>query len=358
MDASFWQNKRVFVTGHTGFKGSWLSLWLNQLGADVHGYALEADTSPSLFKLAKLDDLTHSTIADIKNADKLTAVMQQVKPDIVFHLAAQPLVRESFTNPTETFATNVMGTVNVLEACRQCESVVAALMVTTDKCYENKEWQWGYRENEALGGHDPYSASKACTELVTQSWRLSFMGKNGEDKRRCHIATARAGNVIGGGDWAKDRLIPDLLNAIANNEDVVLRNPKAIRPWQHVLEPLSGYLMLAEKLYSEGDGWAQAWNFGPHDSDAREVSWIAQCLIDACDSSSTWQLDKLHQPHEAQQLKLDCSKARQQLGWQPVWDLNSCIEQIAAWHMAWKTGGDVRTICVDTIKAYQNAASQ
>lgn len=352
MDTSFWNGKRVLLTGHTGFKGSWLALWLNALGAKVHGYALAPDTNPSLFQLARIDDLVDSCIGDIRNRDTLDAAVQRAQPDIVLHLAAQPLVRESFRDPVTTFETNVMGTINVLEAVRRCDSVKAVLVVTTDKCYLNREWDWGYRENEPLGGHDPYSASKACTELVAQSWRLSFMGDSGEDARRCALATARAGNVIGGGDWARDRLIPDLLNSIASNQDVVLRNPNAIRPWQHVLEPLSGYLMLAEKLYSEGEPWAQAWNFGPYDSDARTVSWIVEQLIRECDSTAGWQLESEAQPHEAQHLKLDCSKARQQLGWNPVWNLDSCLKEIAQWHAAWTRGADMQAFSLDTIKRF------
>ncbi|ASJ75311.1 CDP-glucose 4,6-dehydratase [Granulosicoccus antarcticus IMCC3135] len=352
MNTTFWKGRRVLLTGHTGFKGSWLALWLNSMGANVHGYALAPDTDPSLYELARIDDLVESCIGDIRDRDSLEAAVQAAQPEIVLHLAAQPLVRESFKDPVTTFDTNVMGTINVLEAVRRCESVKAVLVVTTDKCYQNREWDWGYRENEALGGHDPYSASKACTELVAQSWRLSFMGATGEDARHCAVATARAGNVIGGGDWAKDRLIPDLLNSIANNKDVVLRNPNAIRPWQHVLEPLAGYLMLAEKLYTEGEPWTQAWNFGPHDADARSVSWIVEQLIRECESSAGWQLESAAQPHEAQHLKLDCSKARQQLGWNPVWNLEHCLKEIARWHSAWKDGADMQQESLETIQRF------
>ncbi|MGQ7843573.1 CDP-glucose 4,6-dehydratase [Granulosicoccus sp. 3-233] len=354
MNDTFWKGRRVLLTGHTGFKGSWLALWLSSLGARVHGYALAPDTDPSLYQLARVDDLLDSTIADIRDRDQLEQSMQAARPEIVLHLAAQPLVRESFRDPVTTFDTNVMGTINVLEAVRRCETVKAVLVVTTDKCYLNREWDWGYRENEALGGHDPYSASKACTELVAQSWRLSFMGEGGEDERRCALATARAGNVIGGGDWARDRLVPDLLDSIAGNQDLVLRNPEAIRPWQHVLEPLAGYLMLAEKLYQEGDRWAQAWNFGPHDADARSVSWIVEQLIRECNSSTQWRRETAAQPHEAQHLKLDCSRARQQLGWNPVWGLDQCLREIAAWHAAWVAGDDMQQFSLQTIERYRN----
>ena len=355
MNKQFWRGKRVLVTGHTGFKGSWLSLWLSALGAEVYGYALQADTSPSLFELARVDELVSSKIGDIRNRQALLDLVQEIKPEIVLHLAAQPLVRESFNDPVTTFETNVMGTVNLLEAIRQCDSVKAALIVTSDKCYLNREWDWGYRENESLGGHDPYSASKACTELVAQSWRLSFMGSTGEDTRHRPVATGRAGNVIGGGDWAKDRLIPDLLHSIANNQDVVLRNPDAIRPWQHVLEPLAGYLLLAERLYTEGEPWAEAWNFGPHDSDARSVSWIVEQLIAECGSASGWMLETNAQPHEAQYLKLDCSRARQRLGWSPTWDLDACLKEIASWHKAWTRGDDMQAESLNTIARFSSS---
>jgi len=332
-NSSFWHGKSVLVTGHTGFKGSWLSLWLNKLGCTVHGYALAPDTTPSLFKEARVGDLVNSRIADIRDAEQLNTFVREVRPDIVFHLAAQPLVRASFQDPAYTMDTNVMGTVNLLNAVRQCDSVGATVVITSDKCYQNNEWAWGYRENEPLGGHDPYSASKACAELIVQSWRLSFMGENGEDSRQCPLASARAGNVIGGGDWSEDRLVPDILNSVAASKDVVLRNPNAVRPWQHVLEPLNGYMLLAEKLFLEGQQWAQAWNFGPHDTDAKPVSWIADHLIKSLKSASKWSHDASNQPHEAQALKLDCSKAMQTLGWSPAWSLSECIENIAQWHV-------------------------
>lgn len=355
MTDAFWKDKRVLLTGHTGFKGSWLSLWLSALGAEVHGYALAPDTEPSLYKLARVDECVHSTIGDIRDGRRIDELMQAFQPHIVLHMAAQPLVRESFADPVTTFDTNVMGSIRVLEAVRRCESVKAVVVVTTDKCYLNREWDWGYREDEALGGHDPYSASKACTELLAQSWRLSFMGSQGEDAHDCALATARAGNVIGGGDWAKDRLVPDLLNSIASNQDLILRNPDAIRPWQHVLEPLSGYLMLARKLYTEGEQWAEAWNFGPHDADARSVSWIVEQLIRECNSSASWQRDTRAQPHEAQYLKLDCSRARQRLGWNPVWGLDTCLREIAAWQAAWRAGEDMQQFSLQTIERYSSA---
>lgn len=352
LDSAFWSGRRVFLTGHTGFKGSWLSLWLASMGADVYGYALAPDTDPNHYQLARIDDLVDSTLGDIRDREALTATLQRSRADIVLHLAAQALVRDSFKDPVTTFDTNVMGTVNLLEAVRNCSSVKAVVVVTSDKCYANREWAWGYREDEALGGHDPYSASKACTELVAQSWRLSFMGQGGEDARRCAVATARAGNVIGGGDWARNRLIPDLLDSVVRGQDVMLRNPDAVRPWQHVLEPLAGYLMLAERLCLDGDTCARAWNFGPYDSDARTVSWIVEQLIRECGSNTGWQRDASAGPHEARCLKLDCSEARQQLGWYPVWNLSDCLKEIALWHLAWTAGEDMQRVSRDTIARY------
>ena len=355
IDTAFWKRKSVLVTGHTGFKGSWLSLWLSQLGANVHGYALEAEGEPNLYQLAAVDNIVNSCLGDIRNPSSLNTFVGSCKPDIIFHLAAQPLVRASFQDPVCTVETNVMGTVNILEAARKSESTKAMVVVTTDKCYENKEWNWGYRENEALGGHDPYSASKSCAELITQSWRLSFMGQSGIDTKLCDVATARAGNVIGGGDWSTDRLIPTILNSITASQDIVLRHPNAIRPWQHVLEPLAGYLLLAQKLFDEGSPWAQAWNFGPADSDAKPVSWITDKLINDLESSVRWMQDSDVQLHEASQLKLDCSKAREVLKWSPVWNLSNCLEEIVSWHFAHQRGRNMQDECMRTIERYNRA---
>lgn len=355
INQQFWRGKSVLITGHTGFKGSWLSLWLSQLGAEVHGYALSAQTEPNLYETLGLHLHVDSLIADIRDRKTLNAQISKVKPDVIFHLAAQALVRESFIDPLTTIETNVTGTANVLEAARQNDCVKAVVIVTSDKCYENKEWHWGYRENEPLGGHDPYSASKACAELIVQCWRLSYM--NGTGTNGCSVASARAGNVIGGGDWSADRLIPDVLKSVAENNTIVLRNPMAVRPWQHVLEPLAGYIMLAEKLVTEGQAWAQAWNFGPNDSDTKPVSWIVEKLIAALSSKSEWIHDTSAQPHEAQQLKLDCSKAHQVLGWSPAWSLAECIEEIAEWHHAFTAGKDMRKESIKTINRYANACS-
>jgi CDP-glucose 4,6-dehydratase len=350
MNRSFWHGKRVFVTGHTGFKGGWLSLWLSDMGAEIHGYAL-APTEPSYFTVTNLHArLASNTIADIRDAATLTQCMQAAQPDIVLHLAAQPLVRYSYAEPVETYAVNVMGTVNLLEAARQTPSVKAVVNVTTDKCYENHEWIWPYRENEAMGGFDPYSSSKACSELVTAAYRRSFLEPAG-----IHLASVRAGNVIGGGDWAVDRLVPDFFRVLDAGQILTVRSPLAIRPWQHVLEPLLGYLLLAEKLYTEGRSFAEAWNFGPEADDARPVQWIVEYLCSQVDNAA-WQYDASPQPHEANTLKLDCSKAKAQLGWRPLWNLQTALGMTLAWHQAWKQGSDMVAISMQQIQKYEEAA--
>ena len=300
-----YQNRKVLITGHTGFKGSWLCLMLNQLGADVYGYALEPPTQPSLFYEAKIDKLITSYIGDIRDLDYHQEVMQKVHPEIVIHMAAQPLVRDSYKIPVETYSINVMGTVHLLEACRNTPSVKAIVNVTTDKCYENKEWHWGYRENEPMGGYDPYSNSKGCSELVTSSYRNSFFNIKNYEIHRVALASARAGNVIGGGDWANDRLIPDFIRSISKGEKLRIRSPYAIRPWQHVLEPLNGYLTLAAKLFTDGALFAQGWNFGPDDNDAKNVEWITKSICDLWGEGASFEIDSNPQPHEANYLKLD-----------------------------------------------------
>ncbi|AQR71518.1 CDP-glucose 4,6-dehydratase [Janthinobacterium sp. LM6] len=354
MNPAFWQGKRVFLTGHTGFKGGWLSLWLQQLGADVTGYALAAPTTPSLFEVADVARGMQSIIGDVRDGDAVKRAMAAARPDIVIHMAAQPLVRYSYANPVETYSTNVMGVVHVLEAVRATPGVRAVVNVTSDKCYENREWPWGYRENEAMGGYDPYSNSKGCAELVTAGYRSSFFHADKYAEHGIALGSGRAGNVIGGGDWALDRLIPDMLRAIGAGEPVMIRNPHAIRPWQHVLEPLSGYLTLAENLYTAGPVHAEGWNFGPHDTDAKPVEWIIERMTQEWGAGASWSLDGQDHPHEATYLKLDCSKARGQLGWHPRWDIGQTIAKIVEWHKACDQGADMRAMTLAQIATYQN----
>lgn len=345
---SFYQGKRVFITGHTGFKGSWLCLWLHSMGAKVTGYALSPPTKPSLYELCWVDELISSIIADVRDFDTLSRAMVEAKPEIVIHMAAQPLVRDSYKNPVETYSINVMGTVHLLEAVRACQSVKAVINVTTDKVYENRERGWGYRENEPLGGYDPYSSSKACSELVTAAYRSSFFFNPSTA-----IASARAGNVIGGGDWGKDRLIPDCIRAFLTGEPVHLRNPNAIRPWQHVLEPLSGYLLLAQRLLEDGARFADAWNFGPEDQDARDVEWVVARLCDKWGSGAEYTIDTGEYPHEATYLKLDCSKASVYLNWRSRWNLDTTIDATVRWTKAYQDGLDLRQICLKQIEEYE-----
>jgi CDP-glucose 4,6-dehydratase len=346
--SNFWRNKRVFITGHTGFKGSWLSLWLHSLGAKVYGYSLAPDATPALFDIAKIEALLSGhTVADIRDYPSLAKSIDAAQPEIVFHLAAQPLVRRSYNDPIETYSTNVMGTVNVLEAIKQSASAKAVVNITTDKCYENKEWVWPYREDEPMGGHDPYSSSKGCAELVTASYRKSFYSS-----LNIGLATARAGNVIGGGDWSNDRLIPDFLRAIDAEQILKIRSPHSIRPWQHVLEPLKGYMLLAEALYNDPQAYASAWNFGPNEQDAKEVGWIVSKLADYL-PQTRWEIDADPQPHEAHLLKLDSSKARKYLQWQSKWDLETALQKIAEWHICWKKQQDMQAFCLSQIATYQ-----
>ena len=346
----FWKGKRVFLTGHTGFKGSWLAVWLSELGAHVKGFALEPNTKPALFEEARVADLIESELGDIRDYEVLKTAMQSFNPDILIHMAAQPLVRLSYEEPLETYATNVMGTANVLQAARSCSNLKAVVSVTTDKCYENREWPWGYRENEAMGGHDPYSSSKGCAELVTAAFRRSYFYLPGT----ANVASARAGNVIGGGDWAEDRLIPDILRAFEKGKPVVIRNPLSTRPWQHVLEPLSGYLVLAQALYEAEEDFAEGWNFGPRDEDCQAVGQILDQMVNRWEGKASWELDTQANPHEAGFLKLDCSKAKARLKWQPQWTLAETLEKIVHWHQAWFDGADVQKLCKNEIANYTN----
>jgi CDP-glucose 4,6-dehydratase len=345
MNSDFWSQKRVFLTGHTGFKGGWLSIWLQKLGAKVTGYALEPNTTPSLFETAQVEQGMNSIIGDIRDGQKLIDAIKNAKPDILFHMAAQPLVRYSYDNPVETYSTNVMGTVNLLEAVRQTSSIKAVVNVTTDKCYENKEWVWGYREDDPLGGHDPYSSSKACSELVTAAYRSSYFDPSQHAEHGVALASVRAGNVIGGGDWSEDRLIPDILRSIEAGKPACIRSPLAIRPWQHGLDPLSGYLLLAEKLYAEGPAFAQAWNFGPNPADAIPVQSVADRLIKLWGNGASWSADPGQHPHEALSLKLDCSKARQYLGWIPINSLASGLNSVVEWHRAYICQENMNKMC-------------
>lgn len=355
VNASFWRGRRVFLTGHTGFKGSWLALWLQHLGAEVTGYALPPPTTPSLFEVAKVGRSMHSINADIRDLETLTRSLQAAQPEIVIHMAAQPLVRYSYQAPVETYATNVMGTVHVLEAIRSTPSVRAVVNVTSDKCYENREWVWGYRETEAMGGFDPYSSSKGCAELVSAAYRNSYFNPARHSEHGVALATARAGNVIGGGDWAADRLIPDILRAIESGQPVNIRNPHAIRPWQHVLEPLSGYLLLAQALCEPGQDVAQGWNFGPQEQDAKPVQWIVEKLTTLWGEGASWVPDGGAHPHEAHYLKLDCSKARQCLHWIPQWDLETALNKIVDWHRAYCNHQDMHALTLAHIQAYETA---
>ena len=344
VNQEFWKDKKVFITGHTGFKGSWLSIWLQHMGAEVCGYSLDSPTEPNNFTISSVSAQMLSVIDDTRNRDAVFRVMQNFEPEIVFHLAAQPLVRESYTDPFTTYETNVMGTLNVLDAARQTPSVKSIVNVTTDKCYENREWAWGYREDEPMGGYDPYSSSKGCSELLTSAFKRSY---------DMPLASARAGNVIGGGDWAADRIVPDTLRAFSKNENVVVRYPDAIRPWQHVLEPLSGYLLLAERVY-EDKKYCDAWNFGPNDDDAKPVRDILDHMKATWGEGVDWETDGGEHPHEAHYLKLDISKAKTYLNWHPRWTLAQALDATVEWHKAWLNNENMREVTIKQINRYMN----
>ena len=345
----FWNGKKVLITGHTGFKGSWLALWLKMLGANVCGYALAPDTEPNLFENLKLEGEIESVIGDIRSLSDFEKILRSFQPEIVFHLAAQSLVRRSYREPVETYATNVIGTVNILEAVRRTNSVKSVVVVTTDKVYENREWLWAYRENERLGGFDPYSNSKACTELAVAAYRNSFFGESD-----CLIATARAGNVIGGGDWSEDRLLPDVFRSLVFGARLKIRNPAAIRPWQHVLEPLEGYMRLAERLYRGERDFAAAWNFGPSDEDSKTVGWILEKIRQIWEENVNWEIAAEGQPHEAGILKLDSTEAKNKLGWQPKLNLNEAVRLTAEWYRGFRNKEDLIELTRTQISFYQN----
>ncbi len=355
IDSSFWRGKKVLITGHTGFKGSWLSLWLQSMGVNVIGYAHEPPTKPSLFEVGRIGDGMASIIGDVRDLTCLKEVFSEHRPEIVFHMAAQSLVRYSYDNPIETYATNVMGTVNLLEAVRQSGDVKVVVNVTSDKCYENREWAWGYRENEPMGGYDPYSSSKGCSELVTGAYRNSYFNRDTYKQHGVAVASARAGNVIGGGDWALDRLIPDIMRAFQVEESVKIRNPHAIRPWQHVLEPLAGYLTLAEHLYLHGATFAEGWNFGPEAKDSQSVQWIINRLATLWGDGARWELDSNPNPHEANYLKLDCSKAMSDLTWFPRWNLEQTLNKVVTWYRGQLEGKDMREMTLAQIGEYNNS---
>ncbi|MDP3705986.1 MAG: CDP-glucose 4,6-dehydratase [Legionellaceae bacterium] len=352
MNQQFWRDKRILITGHTGFKGSWLSVWLQMMGADVIGYALSPPTPCNLFESARIAEKICSYHGDILDLVLLQQVLNDNKPEIIFHMAAQSLVQASYVDPVNTYATNVMGTVHLLEAARHTPSVKAIVNITSDKCYENREWLWGYREHDALGGYDPYSNSKGCSELVSTAFRSSYFNPNTYEQHGVALATARAGNVIGGGDYATNRLIPDILAAFQSKTRITIRNPHSIRPWQHVLEPLRGYLVLAEKLYEQGPRFAEAWNFGPIDDEAKSVSWIVQRMIELYDEDVSWEIDEQQHPHEAHHLKLDISKSISHLNWKPILTLDETLQLVMDWFNQLQKGADPRHIMEKQLDDY------
>jgi CDP-glucose 4,6-dehydratase len=343
INPKFWKNKKVLITGHTGFKGGWLSLYLQHLGANIIGVSLDPPTNPSFYQKAEVSFGITSLRQDIRNGEKIKKIFHKHQPEIVFHLAAQSLVRYSYKHPIETFETNIMGTAHVLEAIRSIDTVLASILVTTDKCYKNQEWYWGYREIDPMGGHDPYSSSKGASELLINSYKDSFLPR---------IASVRAGNVVGGGDWAEDRLIPDIVRAFHENKKLEIRNPHSIRPWQHVLEPLTGYIQLAEKLAINPTKYAQAWNFGPNDEDARSVKWIVEQMAKQWGADANWLVDESNQPHEANYLKLDCSKAHIELNWHPKWRLQTTLQKVVSWHKKEANRNNMRKTSIEQIEEY------
>jgi CDP-glucose 4,6-dehydratase len=353
MTPQFWKGRRVLVTGHTGFKGSWLSLWLQKLGASVAGYALPPGPGDSLFELARVKDgMSESIHADIRSLNGLTDLIHRFKPELAFHLAAQPLVRKSYLEPVETFEINIMGTVNTLEAIRGTGCCRAVVVITSDKCYENREWVWGYRETDGLGGRDPYSSSKGCAELVTAAYRRSFF--ENQEGMRVGIASARAGNVIGGGDFSQDRIVPDVMTALVGGRSLRVRNPEAIRPWQHVLEPLSGYLLLAEQLWADPARFSQSWNFGPPQEDSKSVRWLLEKLSECWGKKISWESDSQPSPHEANLLTLDSTKSRTLLGWTPRWTLARSLQSIVEWYRAYERSDSLREVVIHQISEYES----
>jgi CDP-glucose 4,6-dehydratase len=348
LDQNFWDGRKVLLTGHTGFKGGWATLLLTMMGARVFGLSLPPTDASRFFNAVGIDRLVKSNeYANIKNYDDCLRIMKASAPEVIIHMAAQPLVRESYLNPLETYFVNVIGTANILEAARQVDSVKAIVNVTTDKCYKNNEWEWSYRESEALGGYDPYSSSKACSEIVSAAYRDSFFNEKG-----VQLATARAGNVIGGGDWSKDRLLPDILRSIDVNEKIIIRSPLSVRPWQHVLEPITGYLLLAQRLAGEKNKFNSAWNFGPEENDCWPVSRVVSKICEITEHA-VWTAPGAQQPHEASFLKLDSSKAKTKLGWQPRWHVDTALEKTVEWHQDFKLEKDMYESTINQILSYQ-----
>jgi CDP-glucose 4,6-dehydratase len=351
---NFWKGKKVLITGHTGFKGSWLSLWLRLKGSHIIGYALPPHTKPNLYDLAHVNEEMRSLVGDVRDLEFLQSVFSEHKPEIVFHMAAQSLVHYSYKHPVETYSTNVMGTVNVLEAIRRTDSVRVAVIITSDKCYENKEWVWGYREHEPMGGHDPYSSSKGCAELVVSAYRSSFFPPDDYANHGIAVASTRAGNVIGGGDWAQDRLVPDIMTAFMESRPAMIRNPNSIRPWQHVLDPLAGYLLLAEKMWVSGQGFSQAWNFGPNDDDMVPVSKVAEYLRNLWGNGACWEMASTRNPQEAICLRLDCSKAKNMLGWSSKLNLCKALEWTVEFYRKYHRQEDITHLIRDQIQRYES----
>ncbi len=350
----FYFGKKVLITGHTGFKGSWLAIWLQHLGAEVIGYALDPPTDPSIYELCHVSDFITSIIGDVRNLEHLNSVIRREEPEIIFHLAAQSLVKRSYKEPVETYSTNIIGTAHLLEAVRRSPSVKAVVIISSDKCYKNNEWYWGYRETDTLGGADPYSSSKGCCELVTASYIDSYFNPDKYSQHQTAVAAARAGNVIGGGDWAEDRLIPDCIRNLHQQQTILIRSPDAVRPWQHVLEPLGAYLVLARNLYLNGTRFSGAWNFGPDYGDARAVRWVVAALIKLWGNEAAWEIDEDPHPHEANILKLDCSKAKTLLNWKPNWNLEQALEKTAAWYKAHFNQEDMLEVTLEQIRTFEN----
>lgn len=355
MQSKFWKNRKVFLTGHTGFKGGWMSLWLQSLGAELTGYSLEPVTKNNLFTITEIGKNMNSIIGDIRDLESITKHMKECAPEIVIHMAAQPLVRDSYVNPIKTYSTNLMGTINLFEAARETENVKVVINITSDKCYENYETTHSFKETDPMGGFDPYSNSKGCSELITSSYRNSFFKDGGFDNsKEIAIASVRAGNVIGGGDWSKDRLVPDILNSFEKNKAVTIRNPNAIRPWQHVLEPIGGYLSLAEKLYTKGNQFSEGWNFGPKHDGVKTVEWIVQYMRKSWGNQPEYIHDIGDNPHEAKLLMLDISKAEKKLGWTPKLSIEEAIDNVISWHKEFLNSSDMRSISLEQIKNYIN----